>query len=252
MEQGIKEHERYTWNILYPYRYFIAAAVVLVLGSGMGLPLILCKPLQNEENFHSCLEHLYFLSGWFYSVTAFFTFFAVLAAAFFAYGQMKSVQEQLSQNALTNYIQQRPWLTISDINQENIFDESEKRYPISYKILNFGQSPALNISIYSTTFIDMVPQEPEPYFVQMIFPHREYVHWHMLNSEQYAYVKEGVKTVEILVILNYTDSENIPHYTTEKMLIYNRLADGREIIIWKTQDADSNTPYLPPSTETQQ
>jgi hypothetical protein len=75
----------------------------------------------------------------------------------------------------------------------------------------------------------------------MILPKRDYVHWHILNSQQYADVKEGVKTVEVLVEMKYTDLEDIPHYTTENILIYNR-PDGRENIIWKTQDADSNTP----------
>ncbi len=91
------------WDILYPYRYFVTASLIIVFGLGVGFPLVLCKPLHSEEGFRKCLEHLYFLSGWFYSVTAFFTFFAVVAAAFFAYEQMKSMQDQLKQSAATNY-----------------------------------------------------------------------------------------------------------------------------------------------------
>ena len=49
-------------------------------------------------------------------------------------------------------------------------DESQETYTTPYLILNFGNSPARDISIYPTTFVDGVPQERgEPLSVTMLF-----------------------------------------------------------------------------------
>jgi hypothetical protein len=143
-------------------------------------------------------------------------------------------------NQCTFYTLQIAQLAISKI--DNItFDPIEKIYDIQYEIGNFRNSSARKVSINTKTFIDDAFQEPEQtHFVPMIFPYREYTCHHKLNSQQYADVRDG-KKVEVLVRLDYTDYENIQHYTIEKMRIsYSRLY-GRVEFPWDTLDVDSYT-----------
>jgi hypothetical protein len=87
------DEEKALLKSLKPYLMHIACALILVLGFGLAFPAIFIKYFQFKQLDKLALEKLYYLSGWFYSVTAFATFFVVLIAAILAYSQLSEISK---------------------------------------------------------------------------------------------------------------------------------------------------------------
>jgi hypothetical protein len=135
----------------------------------------------------------------------------------------------------TFYMQERPWLFISGIGDIK-FDEIRKIYKYTFSTINSGSSPARHIRTIVTTIVDNVAQNEQPYYEATIFPNRNMQTPSSLNGQQYLDIKGGLRKIEIFVFTQYTDLENIQHFTKEKLSIND---GGRNIGI-NSVDIDSN------------
>jgi hypothetical protein len=101
MEEEKAKREQELLDTLKSYSPHIAAVFIIILGLGLVFPVIFVKFFHADVNNlnRESLEKLYFLSGWFYSIIGFVSFFVIILTVIAAYQQLRLLRTDLRASA---------------------------------------------------------------------------------------------------------------------------------------------------------